>query len=509
MKSLMKLLALVLACLMLVTTFVACGGSTETETQKNGAETGAPETDSGKETDATVVEDDVPKDLRFNGETVTFFTRNDHDLWKYEMDVDTIMNDTLFDAIYYRNKTVEERLGVTIDTLEMAGTYAKRAEWNDALRTAVNTQTGDYDAAAIYMSTGSALAVEGMYYNVIDFPYINLNQLWWNKDIQEELTLFGTLYYLAGDIAITETAGGGVIFYNKDLFDKHYGAQGIDIYAEVTNGKWTIDRLHELASNVHEDLNGDGLVSEGDIVGYGDTDPSNGSDGSRDAWVAAMGLSITTMVNGMPELTFYNSRTIQAFEKIQNLYLRNPGTLALSGREVSTFSNGYVLFQRGDLNTGSSLREMKDRYGVLPMPMLDEAQYQDLGYQTSCVNTCSLITILSCLPESRKDVVGATIELMAAESYKQVRPAYFEVALKSKYSEDPNDAAMYDIVLDSFTFSFGYCYSTESLKAVGNMFRDFTADIAEKWDANDEVYEEKLQTLIDGLDEAAYKAMFG
>lgn len=506
MKNLAKLLALMLACLMLVAAFASCGGETTTETQQGAQETEAPETN---QTAEEVISDDLPADLRFNGETVTFFVRSDKDLWKYEMDVDTIMNDTLFDAIYYRNKSVEERLGVTIDTVGMDGTYAKRAEWNDALRTAVNTQTADYDAAAIYMSTGSVLAVEGMYYNVLDFPYISLEKPWWNQDIQNELTLFDTLYYLAGDIAITETAGGGVVFYNKDLFDKHFSAQGIDIYAEVIDGKWTIDRMYNLVAGVHEDLNGDGLINDGDIVGYSDTAPDNNSDGSRDAWIAAMGLSITTMVNGIPELTFYNSRTIEAFEKIQNLYLYNPGTLASTGREVTTFSNGYILFQRGDLNTGSTLREMKDRYGVIPMPMLNEAQFTEMGYQTSCVNTCSLITILSCLPESRKNVVGATIELMAAESYKQVRPAYFEVALKSKYSEDPNDAKMYDIVLDSFTFSFGYCYSTESLKAVGSLFRNFTADIAEKWDANDDVYEQKLQELINGLDEAAFKAMFG
>ena len=119
-----------------------------------------------------------------------------------------------------------------------------------------------------------------------------------------------------------------------------------------------------------------------------------------------------------------------------------------------------------------------------------------------------LIPLLSSLPADRKDVVGATIELMAAESYRQVRPAYFEVVLKSKYSEDPNDAKMYDIVLNAFTFSFGYCYSTESLGGIGSLFRDLSADIAEKWDANSEKYEEKLTILIDGLDEAAFKAMF-
>ena len=505
MKGFVKLLALILACLMLVAAFAACGGDpVETKDNKETDPSGDTDKETGDESD---VKDDVPTSLTFDGETVTFFVRNNHDLWKYEMDVDTIMNDTLFDAIYYRNKTVEERLGITITTVEQAGTYNERASWNDTLRTAVNTKLSDFDAAAIYMSTGSVLAVEGVYYNVIDFPYISLEKPWWNQNIQEELTLFNTLYYLAGDIAITETAGGNAMFYNKDLFDRYYSTQGVDLYAEVEDMKWTIDRLYALAAGVHEDVNADGVVSDGDVVGYADSAPDNNNDGSRDAWVAAMGIDITTMVNGQPELSFYSSRTVEAFEKLRNLMTQNPGTLAMSNPSTTTFENGNALFVRGELNKGSQLREMKDRYGVLPLPMFEENQ--EGGYRTVCTNNASLVTILSSLASDRKELVGATIELMAAESHRQVRPAYFEIALKSKYSEDPSDAKMYDVVLNAFTFSFGYCYSTESLKGVGGLFRNFSVDLAEKWDENDELYEEKLTQLIDGLDEAAFKAMYG
>ena len=503
MKNFAKLLALVLACLMMVAVFAACGGDSS-DTEGSGEINAPVETGNGLDNE---VKDDVPADLRFDGETVTFFIRNDQEIWLYEMDVDEIMNDTLYDAIYYRNKTVEERLGVTVTTIGQAGTYSKRAEWNDTLRTAVNTKLNDFDSAAIYMSTGSVLAVEGIYYNVIDFPYISLEKPWWNQNIQNELTLFNTLYYLAGDIAITETAGGNALFYNKDLFDKYYSAQGVDLYAEVDGKTWTIDCLYELVAGVHEDVNADGIVSDGDVVGYSDSAPENVGDGSRDAWVAAMGIDITTMVNGVPELSFYSARTVDAFDKVQTLVMQNPGTLAVNDPVSTKFENGNALFVRGELNKGSQLREMKDRYGVLPLPMLEADQ--EGGYRTVCTNNSSLITILSSLPTTRKEVVGATIELMAAESYKQVTPAYYEIALKSKYSEDPADARMYDIILDSFTFSFGYCYSTETLGGVGGLFRNLTIDFAEKWDEKDDLYEEQLTKLINGLDEAAFNAMYG
>ena len=518
MKGFTKILALILACLLLVTGLVACGGEADTETKPQGTETKAPET-SGSEGgrydasfDRSTVKDDIPADLKFEGETVTFFVRDDDELWKYEMDVDEILNDTLYDAIYYRNKTVEERLGITITTTGQPGKYGVRAQWNDTLRTAVNTKLTDFDAAAIYLSTGSVLAVEGVYYNVIDFPNINLEKPWWNQSIQNELTLFNTLYYLAGDIAVTELTGTFCMGFNKNLYDKYYGATGVSLYDVVNEKKWTIDYLYDLAAGVHEDLNSDGIVSDGDVIGYSAFDPT-AQDSWNDAWIIACGINITTMVNGVPELSFYSDRTIRAHEAVRRLSVTCPGTLATKTKELTGFAEGMIMFTRTSLNGGASWREMKDAYGILPLPMLEENQ--EGGYATTVNNTSSLVTILSSLPAERKELIGATLELMAAESYKQVTPTYFEVAVKTKYAEAPEDAKMYDMILNSVRFSFGYCYSTESLRGgknglpIGALFRIITDDLAQKYDENDEVYEENLQKLIDGLDEAAFKAMYG
>ena len=98
---------------------------------------------------------------------------------------------------------------------------------------------------------------------------------------------------------------------------------------------------------------------------------------------------------------------------------------------------------------------------------------------------------------------------MAAESYKQVTPAYYDVVLKSKYSNAPDDAEMYELILSSFTFSFGYCYSTESLGVIGGLFRDISIDFAQTYEANAGKYQTALETLIDKLDEVAYLAESG
>lgn len=504
MKRSIQLLTLVLALLMLVSAFAACGETTETETRAQETTGDEPQ----KETEKNdYIEDDIPDDLRFDGETVTIFTRDDTEAWLYEMDVDTIMNDTLYDAIYYRNMTVEEQLGVTITTIHQKGSNNNASAWNDTYRIAVNNKTGDFDAAAMYMSQGSVLAVEGLFYNVVDFPYISLDKPWWNQTLREELTLFNTLYYLAGDITISQIYCGVALFYNKDLLDKYFASDNIDLYQTVADQKWTIDYMYDLVAQVYEDTDGSGTMSDGDLVGYLDGDFSTTSEALRDAWIAACGIDITQMVGGMPEYTFYNSRTVNAFEKIKQLGAQNPGTLCFSYPEHTRFENGNVLFDMERLSAGANYRVMANRYGVLPLPMYEENQ--EGGYHTVVFNGASMTTIPSSLVDERKDLVGATLELMAAESYRQVRPAYCEVALKTKYSEDPKDAAMYDLIIDSFQYSFGYVYSTKSLGGIGSLFRNLSIDLAQKWDENDEVYQEKLDDLLDGLDEASFIANYG
>ena len=490
MNKFAKIACLVLALIMMLATFAACGG--------NGDDTTLPKA-SGDEAESgrNAVKDTVPTDLKFDNETVTFFVRDDNEMWKNEIDVEKTTNDTLYDAIYYRNATVEQRLGITIDQIGQAGSFSVSDAWNSTLRNAVLTKSGDYDAAAIYASTGSAIAVEGLYYNMLDLPHINLDKPWWNKSVVEEVTLFDTLYYLAGDIAVTEISDGVSLFFNKNLFTELYQAQNINLYEIVENGDWTVDYLIDLVANAWIDENSDGVISDGDTVGFAAGVVTTG-DAGMDAWIPAMGISLTKMVDGYPELTFYDEHTVEAFEKLQALYNTNPGTLRASA-SATKFVVGNQLFTRAYLNAGSSFRNMQDNYGVLPMPKFDKEQ---ADYHTTFGNGASLIVVLSTC--TRTDLIGATIELMGAEAYKQVTPAYFEICLQGKYSDAPEDAEMYDRIINSFVYSFGFCYSTKSLEGIGSLFRDLNADLAQKYEANKVKYETALEELIDKLDEISF-----
>ena len=142
---------------------------------------------------------------------------------------------------------------------------------------------------------------------------------------------------------------------------------------------------------------------------------------------------------------------------------------------------------------------MADPYGVLPMPKYDSAQED---YLTRFTTATSLLTVLSTCEDTEK--VGATIELMAAESYRQVTPEYYGKCLKGKYSKTADDARMYDLIVDGIKLDFGFIYASASIGGINNLFRDLDGDIAQTYEANKEKYETQLNDLIDRLDEISF-----
>ena len=504
MKHFTKLLSVFLVLLLLATCLIACGGKTEETETETQIETENETVDSVKrdEYGREWIDDSIPADLSYataDKNTVTFFVRmGGEGATEIEMDSDAIIEDTVNDAIYFRNTTVEERLGVVITRIAQECVYTDVTPWMQTLRNAVNTNSGDFDGAAIYASQGSPLALEGCYYNVLSMDTLDLAKPWWNRDMISELELFDTLYFLGGDLMITQTQQAGAMLYNKTLFEKYY--PDVDIYSLVTDYQWTIDKLYELSSTVWEDTNTSGMIDDGDTVGY--TGFGSGH-GYNDIWQAAVGVRIITKnSDGIPELSLYSEHAINAFEKLAKLHLENPGCMATGGSTTNTtFNLENVLFSITALYNCESLRDMTSPYGALPLPMFDEDQGY---YATYPHNGCSLLTVLSSIEAERVDMIGHTIELMAAESYRQVMPKYFEVCLKSKYSADASDAMMFDIIVESIRFDYGLVFGTKSIGGVNILFRDYSADFAQKYESNRTTYETALEKLIDKLDELSF-----
>ena len=497
-----RILSLCLVLLMLVSAFAACGDTPEETTGTNKPNV--------ENSDRDLVEDSVPLDLNYGGETVTFFVRSNEDIFKYELACEKLLNDPLYDAIHYRNIDVETRLGVSIKTVEQDGVFGAAATaWNERLSASVLTNTGDYDGAAFYLSTGTPLAKDGIYYNLCDLEkgsggYLEFSKPWWNQSLVDELGIFGTLFFVGGSLTISQAANGYCVFFNRDMFNERFPDEGdAALYQMVRDGKWTADAMAYYVSEVWTDVNSNGVVDDGDVVGTVSTAMTGGEGSGFDAWIPAMGLKLTeTNMFGEVEIALLNSKTVPAYEKMRSIFGTNPGTLLTPTKEEereTTMPNGNVLFTNGRLDYGTEMRKSKVNYGVLPLPKYDEEQE---NYATGFGNIASAIAICSNLSSERAEMVSAVLELLSAESYKQVVPVYYGTILQGQYSREQADAEMYDMILDSFVFSFGYAYSSQSLGGLGAIFRNLSPsfDIQNHIDSKKETWETKLEELLLALE---------
>lgn len=499
-----QILALLLALLMAMSVLVSCGGGDETEAESKQETQG---TDNPAVTDPveTEITDDLG-DINFKDNenpVITFFLR---DGYVWETYVEELTDNVLYDQIYWRNQEVQQRLGIEIAQINQAcgwSSSGKYTEWNETLRNAVQTETHDFDAAMIYTGVSSSLGIEGVYMELTQLDKISLEKPWWNQNLMKEATIYGSLYFASGSIAMSQLRDANLMWYNKDMYKEFVAPTAEkDIYQVVRDGEWTIDYMYDMVANIWEDNDSNGEMSSGDTVGF--VGGAHGSNGAMDSWLYALGCDLTKIDEsiGEPVACFYNEHTVQAFEKARHFFVDNPGAYVVFASGESTgdtdFSNGNAMITLGRFSRGEGMGDYTFSYGILPVPKFDTNQE---NYRSIPEVTSSMVTIISTVEANRVDMVAATVELLAAEGYKQVKPTYIDVVLKSHSSNSPEDAEMVQLILDSMVYSFGWIFSSTHMGEMGKTFRYIspTADFTNLYETRKEKYESMIELLIDGF----------
>ena len=94
---------------------------------------------------------------------------------------------------------------------------------------------------------------------------------------------------------------------------------------------------------------------------------------------------------------------------------------------MKTMIADQTIFTTWMLTGTNYLRDMKSDYGIIPMPKLDENQSE---YSVFCHDGSSVFALPSTCRKA--DAASAVLEAMAAETYRTVTPAYFEIALEDQ-----------------------------------------------------------------------------
>ncbi len=461
-----KSLSAILAALLLLPVLASCSGDTPgTADDTTPALTAAPETTPAVTEETTTArkdaKDNLPDDLSFGGETVNILSME----LQRNRDVDgggEATADIVQNALYQRNVTVEERLDVDL------AIHFENFHWTQygpMMRSLVTSGDTTYDFYFAMGNTTIQSSNDNLFLDVSDNEYIDYEQPWWWSEAMTSLSLDGKeIKYLVGDICMSNFASAGAVFFNQDLYRSALGNPE-ELYQLVLDGGWTQDKLMEMSQAVYSDVNGDGIVNEGDIYG---SVIGNG--------VLLQQMEMATDVRhysrneqGHVQLDYDVDRAAALTEKMYKMLYETKGIEFRSEyTKANLFAAGNMLFfiERLIQAEFAELRDMESDYGIIPMPKMDEQQKE---YRTLIGNDSEYIVV----PKTASDrkLSGCVIEALCAESYRSVVEPYYETAMKVKYSRDALSGQCIDIIRDSSRKDLLYEYNAV-FNASGTMVTD-------------------------------------
>lgn len=276
----------------------------------------------------------------------------------------------------------------------------------------------------------------------------------------DTVSISDRLLFITGDISLGYLKSAFCMFFNKNLIDSY---QLENPYTLVDSGKWTIDKLMEMSAVASQDVNNDGKFGLDDQLGFVVHDKNHPR-----GFLASTGINMFTKNDdGNWEFTLGSERDADVIESLNKLLYQAEGMYHYKGSNsnaselvnynkiTSKFVSDQILIMTAEFDDAvSQLRDMKSPYGVLPYPKYDETQ-KDYGSSARSTHN-SFAMPLTC---SDPDMAGAVYEALSSSNYSSVVPAYFETALKIKYSSDDDSARMYDIIRAGMTLDFGYIFN--------------------------------------------------
>jgi hypothetical protein len=233
-------------------------------------------------------------------------------------------------------------------------------------------------------------------------------------------------------------------------------------YTIIKEGRWTFDKMHEMVSQVALDLNGDGILNSDDQFGL-----ATHSDFSLVLLTSAgEGLLYKNEENipewkELPEKVFSLSEKIyQQFFDLNIAFQQYLSPIGSIGGIVDHFMQGKSLFLCEVLGHAKTLRDMEDNFGIIPTPKYDETQE---SYNTFIARSAQTLMV----PVTNRELSRTAIilENLGAESFKSVRPAYYDVQLSGKTARDADSLEMLDIIFAGRRYEMAYIFGANTIGA--------------------------------------------
>ena len=440
----------------------------------------------------------------FEGAKIVILLPEDNDISReFYMDVpeDELDVDA---AVCMRNAAVEETLNVVIEyervPIDRGNRENHRAILYDMIAKDFTSELHSYDISVNYAYATVGMAQRGYAANLLDestFPYLEFDLPCWNAsfiDITSDSN-GERMYYVLGDMQISYYNSAVVTWYNKTLYDNSRDKLDYEsLYDMAMEGQWTYEEMYRMVTSMYGEKDGAKplLINE------------SCADIAKLALPISWGVDFM-MKDAAQDHSFNiagNTKAEDSLSKVRALFDAE-GTVY--GNEVN-FANGEALFfiDQFDANYDRNMviREMEDKYGLLPLPKYDVAS----DYETFVGDTYNLISVINY--GGGKDVKGgavsAWIELATEESFTSVRGYYFNRVVKPKFfgTDDSegtvtDSVAMFDLIVNNIKFYRASVYS-DQLGGINSLWCDAVDDKDGR--TLEEIFEERREQLDAALE---------
>jgi len=432
--------------------------------------------------------------MDFDGEVIRVIC-DTHGIYKFtERSIvsEELTGDIVDDAVYKRNQIIFDRFNCGGEIVKKDNPSGVSA----AVRQSILSNSDDYDLIAGYMHYNAELMAEGVLYNLTDLPNLDFTQPYWSQSMIDGLSYRDATYWCTGDLALRYIGGVYVSYINKTIWNDYF--PDVDYYQLAMDGQWTLDTLYDMSSIIYDDLDADGKQDEDDMYGFA----MNLEDPFEATMTACLAFVSEKDEDGVPYISIDYDRVIGYFEKINDLCFNNPGgaswTLDDNNKVMTDFADGHMLCIINKLFFSETfLRDMEHDFAVLPSPKYDENQEQ---YNSTIHDGVTLFGIP--ITTSKVEMTTMVLEALAAESYRTVTPAYYEMALKIKYVRDDLSAIMIDLVregvVNDFAIDFGSAVGYNN-SGICFQLREIIASKTNAYMSSLESYEMSWQASLDEL----------
>jgi hypothetical protein len=238
-----------------------------------------------------------------------------------------------------------------------------------------------------------------------------------------------------------------VIFVNDGMITSKGAPSPVQ---SVLRGVWTIEEMTKIsklfagaAENADEASRIYGLVVD---------DPSR-----FDRLYYSCGFSsvVTDEATGNTTLGYDDESELQAITEALNsmqALFTGPEVICHPLDDFTEMNEGRTAMLLGYMQYIRNL-EKTEEYTVVPLPMLDEKQYDTLGYRT----THRDYTDVWCMPTTtaNKTLSGMILEASASSEYRMIGPFYYEQYLKDRYANGADGRKCFDLLRDSVIYELG------------------------------------------------------